>query len=329
MLTSNAATPASSTTALDATQLLEFIEPETNVRVKLVGAMHYNPTSIALARDTVQSLAEANQLGSVIIESCDVRYESAQNSSAFLQKLLQSEMRAACDVAVAYDRPVVLGDQRINITVDKMKAAFKETIIDLAQPPFGWQRIFNNITEAWQAGAAPSVSDNEYLETNAFLDPRLLIAAPISFFKYPLSYLVKSPIPTITVLTLLFVTDSTGTATTPEQLGWSDVVASLSFALFESAVFARIIFKEILAERNDILADSILAQCRIYAAKGQQKQGWFGTSFGATPQQADDIMYVPDTNNGIQFRKGDDDKTVVAILGMAHCNGIKKLLLKE
>jgi pheromone shutdown protein TraB len=318
---------------------LELIEPETGVTVKLVGAMHYNPTSIALATSTIEALALEEQLGSVIVESCDIRWKSSQNSSIILQKLLQSEMRAACDVAQAYNRPVVLGDQRINITVDKMKLAFQETVGDLVRPPMGWKRIVGNITQAWQEGAAPSSSDDgssTYLTPVAFLDPRLLLAAPVSFFKYPFSYLVKSPVQTIAVLSLLFLTDMTGSATSPEELGVVDYVASLSFALLEVAVFARIILKEILAERNEILAASILEQCRIYQKQQQTNSGWFGTSFGQSQIQqttgSSEIVYVPNTNNknnDIKIVNGNDGKTVVAVLGMAHCNGIKKLLLKE
>jgi hypothetical protein len=93
---------------LDASQLLEFVEPETGVTVKLVGSMHYNPTSIELATNTIQALAEKNELGSVIIESCDIRYDSSKTMSPFLKTILRSEMGAACDVALAYNRPVVL-----------------------------------------------------------------------------------------------------------------------------------------------------------------------------------------------------------------------------
>merc|ERR1719491_955664 len=49
-------------------QLLEFVEPMTNVTVVLVGSMHYNPTSIRLASQTVKELGQTNRLGSVVVE---------------------------------------------------------------------------------------------------------------------------------------------------------------------------------------------------------------------------------------------------------------------
>jgi pheromone shutdown protein TraB len=302
---------------LDATQLLEFVEPETGVTVKLVGAMHYNPTSIKLARETIEELGENNRLGSVIIESCDIRYETSKEMSPILKKILRSEMGAACDAALSYDRPVVLGDQRINITVSRMQSAFKETLVDLVQPIGGWNRIVGNITQAWQDGASDELP---YLNAFAFLDPGLLLAAPVSFFKYPLSYLSKSPIPTLAFFSLLFLTDYSGEIA-GNDLTWADAVGSVGIATLETVVFMRIILKEILQERNEILADSILEQCRLYERK---KRGWFSS---AQPSSTSEIMYVDKSNTGAN--NGKDDRTVVAVLGMAHCNGIKKLLLER
>lgn len=55
-------------------QMLSFVEPSTGVIVKLVGAMHYNPTSVSLAYSTCNDLAEKSKLGSVIVESCPQRW---------------------------------------------------------------------------------------------------------------------------------------------------------------------------------------------------------------------------------------------------------------
>ena len=314
---------------LDATQLLEFVEPETGVTVKLVGAMHYNPTSIKPATDTIEELGANNRLGSVIIESCDIRYESSKEMSPFLKKILRSEMRAACDVALSYNRPVVLGDQRINITNARMQSALKETLVDLVQPiGGGWNRIAGNITQAWQDGAP---NEPPYLNAFAFLDPGLLLAAPVSFFKYPLSYLTKSPIPTLAFFSLFFLTDPGNiagemVALNNEALTWVDIVGSVGVATLETAVFARIILKEVLHERNEILADSILEQCRLYAQQKNNNRRWWFSSTQPSSSSTTEIMYVDKSNTGGATNNGKDDKTVVAVLGMAHCNGIKKLL---
>ena len=59
-------------------QVLKFVEPQTNVTVMLIGSMHYNPASIQLVETTVEDLAKSNQLGYVIIESCDIRLNTTQ-----------------------------------------------------------------------------------------------------------------------------------------------------------------------------------------------------------------------------------------------------------
>jgi hypothetical protein len=340
---------------LHASQVLEFIEPETGVRVKLVGSMHYNPTSIRLATDTIQELAEVNQLGSVIIESCDIRYESSKGQNPMLKKLLRSEMAAACHVALTYNRPVVLGDQRINITVANMKSAFAETMLDLVQPfQGGWNRIASNVTQAWSdAAAAPN--EPPYLTPWSFLDPQLLLAAPVSLVKYPLSYFNKSPVLFLAlVFTLGFLVDvsnynsdaAVAAALSNRDDGWTwglvaTEVTSLGIAALETVVFTRVILKEILHERNVILADSILRQCRLYQRSNAVNGAWrlslfpsmLSPSSSANALVEDDIMYVkPNCDDGenvetMTVSSSDrSDKTIVAVVGMAHCNGIKKLL---
>eukprot|EP01036_Dinobryon_divergens_P002966 gene2966-3903_t len=89
-------------------QTLSFVEPLTNVEVVLVGSMHYNPISINLAFNTCSLLAEKSKLASVVVESCPVRWNKTlalQSSGSVLRKILDNEMQAAADVAVANGVP--------------------------------------------------------------------------------------------------------------------------------------------------------------------------------------------------------------------------------
>jgi hypothetical protein len=136
-----------------AAQLLIFQEPQTNVTVVLVGSCHYNPVSVRLAADTVKELGKQNKLGSVVVESCDIRWNKTSELYAekpFLKQLLNNEMRTACDAALSFNRPVVLGDQRINITSDALKESLKQTLLDLVTPPSGWKRFSDEVTQAWE-----------------------------------------------------------------------------------------------------------------------------------------------------------------------------------
>jgi hypothetical protein len=131
-------------------QVLEFREPTTGVTVKLVGCMHYNPASIQLTEDVINELARDNKLGSVVIESCDIRWNQTKALPKRIQKLLQSEMKAASELASqTYQLPVVLGDQRINITLASLTRGCQETVVDLFMPwNGGWNHLWSNITAA-------------------------------------------------------------------------------------------------------------------------------------------------------------------------------------
>ena len=63
-------------------------------------------------------------MGSIIIESCDQRWNATLENELVRDALL-SEMKAAHDLGIKYNRPVVLGDQDINITVSELKNGAK------------------------------------------------------------------------------------------------------------------------------------------------------------------------------------------------------------
>jgi len=337
-------------------QLVEFIEPKTKTRVLLIGTMHYNPTSIKMVQDTIDDLAANGELGSVVVESCEVRWNTTMEilntpRGQLLKPVLTSEMKAASDKAALYNRPVVLGDQLINITGTSIKKAFKSTLIDLASPlSGGWKRFYNDVKEAADV-ALPSGPG--YLTSRSFFDPRLLIAAPVSFAKYPLSFLARNPISTACVFAIMFGltrldTSSAFTdATLQEQI--ASIIESFLFGGLEFALLGRVMVQVLLAERNVILAKSILNECEMYS-KSKRKDGddiWsktmnaftgpfiFNSELGLDRilQKSKGTFYVP--SSGTQVKpsiikdKENEEKVVIAVLGMAHVNGVMKLLREK
>ena len=441
-------------------QVLEFVEPTTNVTVVLIGSMHYNPASIDLVKRTVDQLGDEQKLGSVIIESCDIRWnktqeiidkkqqkqqQSSSSSSSSSRSntitpntndndFLGNEMRAAWEIAsLQYQRPTVLGDQRINITVNALQQSLKDTARDLLflnpNGINGWKNTYNEIQEGWSlttpidfsstttTATASSSSpnnkegqDQQGLTVWSFFDPRLLLALPVSLVKYPLSFLVKDPIPFTVFFGAIFglnyyadhtTTSSivnafdvsfnlnnnldeyataltTGALEQQQELTVYDYFLSLVVAILETIVFARLLLKPLLAERNEILAKSILDQCQIYASSSSLNaldnnnnnnngrnnrfipklfSSFFFPIFGDNKDNNNNnnknsgtssllsssssssldngIIYVPGCSplemNGENGNKENDDggKVVVAVLGMAHCNGIMKLLREQ
>jgi hypothetical protein len=309
-------------------QVIDFVEPETKVAVKLVGVMHYNPASLALAKKTIIELAEQNKLGSVVVELCDLRWKSAKNINPVLASVISSDMVTAGELALSYNRPVVLGDQRISATMAYMQNAFKETLRDIIQPHNGgWQRIASDVTRGWSEVIR---MENNYLGPLAILDPKLLAGAPFSVVKYPLSIAASSPVETA-ALVLLFVWSRQfrGVPTAqPHEIEWYQHLVPFGFRGLQDVLFARVMLKEILMRRNRYLSQSILDQCRLYRHKSSSKKGGWLSKFlhsevGPSASSRPYIVYAPDS----PIPPGtESDKTVVAIVGLWHCNGILKLM---
>lgn len=294
-------------------QVLEFIEPKSKTKVVLIGSMHYNPHSIRLTKDTVEEYASS--LHSVMIESCPQRWNISENSNGVLRDyILYNEMRAAADAASAFNVSLVLADQDFNITSARLKATFKSSLVDLINPLVGWKAIYNDISTAFEETFPKSRNDQEYLSLNDFFNSKLLINAPISLIRYPLALILKAPRQSLTVLIgiviMSIVANNYNNSATnlndvleyylssPENMlafikqETVELLQSLLVAGVEIAILGRTMLVALLKERNEVIANKILEEC----------------------EQAANT-YSP--------------KTVVAVLGMAHLNGIRFLLDKN
>ena len=326
-------------------QVLTFVEPTTNVVVKLVGAMHYNPLSISIARNTCEELVNSCQLSAVIVESCPKRWNRTlawQPENSIYRRIFDNEMQAAAEVASRNNLPVILGDQDIESTNRRMKEAFIQSAIDLLTPwNGGWSSIYRDITKAAKE-VLPQGS--QYLGATAFANPFLLAATPVSLVRYPLSFLLKSPmigIPLITLLALSLTQVGDSSFVEDTLLGKTgEILTSVGTFTIEIALIARVFLVALLDERNQIIADNILKQCRvassITAISPLSKQG--GGVIGTSSSLFQDILKKfsgstqPEKSMQINLMNGENTndisspKVVVAILGMAHCNGVMKIL---
>jgi pheromone shutdown protein TraB len=225
-------------------------------------------------------------------------------SSPFIKQVLKNEMMAASNIATSFNRPVILGDQCINVTNQRIALAFKDTIRDILNPFNGWSRLYADVS---QAVTSSLPTGPNYLGASDFFDSKLLFNAPVSLLRYPLAFLIKAPLTgTVTLSTLLLASylSSMDGASTSSGIDWSDFVSIVSVVpsellmstlifAFELALLSRVFIVTILAERNDVLAESIVRECFKAVENGEGKS------------------------------------TVVAVLGMAHCNGIKKIITER
>lgn len=292
--------------------------------------MHYNPMSIALASSTCENYVENQQLVSVIVESCPMRWNktiTTQPEGSFMRKVFDNEMQAASEVATRNNLRVILGDQDISATNKRMAQTFKQSIVDLLTPwNGGWTRLSDDICGAASL-ALPT--GKQYLGTSSFFDVGLLLASPVSLIRYPLSFMVKSPavgIPVICglVYALLNSGDSQFVGTTVVERV-QEVLTSATIFGVETAVFARVFLVALLAERNEILAANILAECRKAAgavAANDKKNVGAGQLWATLQALSGDGKKGKSDSASV----GGREKVVVAVLGAAHVNGIRLLL---
>eukprot|EP01038_Epipyxis_sp_PR26KG_P009371 gene9371-12627_t len=295
---------STTSTTSSSPQILRFIEPTTNTEVILVGVMHYNPASINLATTTIEYFGNLNRLGGVVLETCPIRWNKTltmQNGQgaggSLFKQFLHNEMQAAYNTALKYNAPIILGDQYINITNSNIGNAMKQTIKDVLTPFNGWSSLYNDVSRAIEE-ALPSGPN--YLGLSDYFDSKLMLAAPVSLIRYPLAFIIKAPkksIPFLSAMILLAASSnqfSMGDSLT-STASFTEILSSFASISAEFLLLSRVFLIAILSERNVILAENILAQCR-------------------------------KINNNNGKNSLESPKTVIAILGMAHCNGIKKIL---
>jgi len=307
-------------------QALRFRDARTGVDVVLVGTMHYNPASIELASSTVASLGDADRLGAVVLETCPTRWAKTlkfQPKGSPMRVLLDNEFQAATEAAPRKTR-VVLGDQRIEDLSVSAKAQFKSTIEDFASPfTGGWRRLWDDARLTY-AREVVGVGDDELKLTFAdlALDPRLLLAMPLSLFRYPLAWSIKSPKTVVPFLGFVY-----GLSILPSLVpaggvdaethryvasGAENAISALFFLLdvLEVVFLSRLFLKALLEVRNDILAKSVRETCeavrRERGETGVETETLTGTGTGTGTLRP---------------------KTVVAVLGAAHLNGVQARLL--
>jgi len=283
--------------------VLKVTDAVTGAPVYLVGAMHYNPVSIRRTRLTVQELANAGELSAVVIESCASRWNSTMNQPTWVRNVLQSEMGAAAKLAQQSGAELVLGDQPIEETSQDMGDTLKMTVEDLKSPlSGGWGRIATDVARAGKATFSPR-KEGTGLGVGDILDPALIAATPVTFLRYPLAWLIRAPQAAFTFVTATVVISLVPDVANALILSAADdpdsvtnvllaYLTGFAFTTLELVFIVRLFLVALLDTRNEILATNIREAC---ARAGPAAPG------GRAP-------------------------AVVAVLGMAHVNGVQRML---
>ena len=281
-------------------QVVALNDAKSGVRVILVGCMHYNPSSIELASSIVHDLGASNSLKAVCLETCTQRWERTlrtQPQGSTLRSVLDNEMQAAQEAGMKFDVPIILADQNISVTNQRLKETLTQSVSDLAS--MRPNRIVDDILNVRDIvfPLDPSIPSLGWAD---FFDGSLLAAAPISFLRYPAALFIKKPLIGVLFVVISVISVNAGSTVVidggaPDAVAFDPLTArlvdvaitGLTVAL-ETFLLARTFVVALLAERNLVLADSVRKACCM-----------------ETPSQ-----------------KG----AVVAVLGAAHVSGVARLL---
>jgi len=278
-------------------QVLRFVEPESGSEVMLVGCMHFNPASVAKVSSVTSGLEERGALAAVVLEQCPTRWHRLTKSQPLgtpLRFLLDNEMQAAAEVAEAAGHPVVLGDQTVEKVTKELAEAAKTATLDMMSVS-GLKRSIDivfgqSLLIAGLFQRGNRASSGTVEESIGFRD----FLDPALVLGTPVAvcrYLFSTALRAPTIA-FLFAT-ITALASAVDIPEGSDPISTLFWVISQVLIplwMLRILFTALLRDRDSVLADSIREACLASSGPG---------------------------------------RTVVAVLGAAHCNGVQRILLQS
>jgi hypothetical protein len=298
-----------------APSVLRFIDCKTGREIVLVGCMHGNPTSIRLTEAVLRECADADELGAVALELCPQRWERTANApppppGSLRAWLRADEVQAAVCLAEEIGCGLIAADQEIDVTCARLAQLSKQTAMQLATPA-GWRCARHDLASGWQslqpgagAGAGAGECAGVGIGPLSYVEPRLLVGAPVALLRY----LLASPALAGGLLGVGFVLALGVGAAEPPAVGAnapqglqavSELLPYIAVALLESLLLLRVSLVGLVEERNYVLARNIRAAS----------------------------MQVLTPPRALRQRgRGMDGRAVVAVLGLAHLNGVRTIL---
>ena len=300
-------------------QTLLFRDPVSGVCVHLVGTMHYNPHSVRRAEYLVQKYCQEDQLESLVLESCPTRWMNIQQKhppGSLLRGVLDNEFQASFEAALEHLPKLqpVLADEDIDANDKRVNDVFLSSLKDYANPlGGGWTRISEDLLRGYKESIDPrscegtGTEDAEYLDALDLLDPGLAAGAPVSLLRYTTSSLVRKPLKGTLLLVWIgglvyLLLTRVGFADGGVTLVLSSVFGFLMSLSLGIPLLGRVFLFALLGERNVILAKNIRKECLRIATEAVTRD---------------------DANNE---SRDNCDPVCVVILGLAHCNGVKREL---
>ena len=248
--------PAVATALVTPSSIVRVTDAVSGRPVLLVGTMHYNPHSVAIVHGAVNAASRQHGLHATALELCDERWstnaairwqDKRMTEIPTYQKLLsEDEFQVAFESSLACGLPdVVLADQAIRLTGQRLAIALRRTAIDMLTPA-GWARVAADLRIAKSSVMGL---------TRAALNRRLLAGVPLALARYLYQSPAALPLAAFSVAALVLaaaVDEATGAVP-----AWEDGVVTALTAV----ALGRAAFVSLIRERDLCLAANIRAAC--------------------------------------------------------------------
>jgi len=299
-------------------QVIRLRDNVTQQEIRIVGAIHNNPASIALSmNEVVLALKQHNgQLGALVVESCQSRWNRSFEDfppGSLIARLTPSETQSAASVAQKSGVPIMLGDTDIGPLADRVAKLTKQYLFDLFNPFFGgWRLTIRDLRRTVRSNLDTSdiaesklLLDGEApLSVIDFVRPEVLLGFLVTFLRYPLVIALQAPLPYI-IFALVWFALSSSTIRLEDSFA---ALGAISDAVVESDAFW-ILKAEAGIFLNLAAAIYVLILRTYLVAFIEQRNAHIARS--------------------IRRAAAERKAPVVAILGSVHANGVARLLMSE
>ncbi|EOD24309.1 hypothetical protein EMIHUDRAFT_238644 [Emiliania huxleyi CCMP1516] len=237
-------------------QVLRLRDATTGQQVSLVGTVHYNPASVARAKEEVALASKRDRsLGAVVVESCTSRWTTSLEKAppgSLIANLVCSEMQGAAGVALQKGVPIMLGDADAGAFLPRVRQLAQQSVRDLVSPfAGGWAAIVQDfgrtlpgtLNPADVAGSELLLEGERPIGIQDFLKPEMLVGFLFSLIRYPAAFALKAPLPFAALAAFLYALEALQGAARAGPTGW--------------VLVARLLLVAFLEERNAELARSI------------------------------------------------------------------------